>query len=66
MTKNTKEHIYCGTPECCQTCETSKLDVIRRRIKDKVSNIYSTLKGIGVYLKHGHVELRSNKRNRTK
>ena len=63
MTKNTNEHIYCGTPDCCQTCIP---DSIGRRIKDRVSNIYSYLKGIGVYLMHGDKRVRSRERNRTK
>ena len=66
MTKNTNEHIYCGTPDCCQTCDTAEISGIHRRIKDKVSNIYSYLKGIGVYLMHGDKRVRSRERNRTK
>ena len=60
---NEKQHIHCGTPECCQSCIP---DSMWRRIKDRITNIYSTIKGIGIYLKHGHRGLRSRELNRRK
>jgi len=53
---NTQEiaHIYCGTPECCGTCDTAeRKHKVKVRLAHGIKSIYQYFKGIYVYLKYG-------------